>query len=148
MSSAEASSRFRRDDVGRNVSFAARLPPDPAAVAAARRMVRKRLGEIVAPATLENVLIVVSELVTNAVRHGCGEVELAIALDEGRLTGRVCDEGDGFEHRMPEPADARIGGHGLQLVAQVADGWGVRERSAQVWFEIADERAAAPAQMA
>jgi anti-sigma regulatory factor (Ser/Thr protein kinase) len=131
----------------RSVSFAARLPPDGASAAAARRLVRTRLGQLVATPTLEDVLLVVSELVTNAVRHGRGNIELRIAFDGERVRGDVGDEGGGFTRRArPRPAGA-VGGNGLRIVEQLATTWGVHDGSAQIWFEIPGSRAAQPTRL-
>lgn len=124
-----------------SVSFAARLAADRVAASEARRLVRTRLDHIVAPCTLDDVLLIVSELVTNAVLHGHGNVEMHIAFDGRSVTGHVCDEGPGFERRAPAPRAGRIGGRGLALVEQVADGWGVDDEAAHVWFQIADRQA-------
>lgn len=145
MCPAEARSRPEGEDARRSsVSLGARLPSESAACGAARRQVRTRLAHVVEPALLDDVLLVVSELVTNAVRHGRGDVELRVAFDGERVTGRVADEGRSFARRARErPADA-IGGYGLQIVEQVAAGWGIGGEAADVWFEIAGGRAAGP----
>lgn len=134
--------RSQGEPAVRSVSFVARLAADRVAASEARRLVRKRLDHIVAPCTLDDVLLIVSELVTNAVLHGGhGDVEMQIAFDGCSVTGSVCDEGPGFERRAPAPRAGRIGGRGLALVEQVADGWGVDDEAAHVWFQIADGQA-------
>ena len=108
-------------------------------------MIRTRLGHILSPSALDDVLLVVSELVTNAVRHGRGEVDLQIRFDGGRVTGHVSDEGDGFARRVgARPAD-RVGHHGLRIVEQLSDDWGIRAGSAHVWFAIESEPVAVAA---
>lgn len=124
-----------------SVSFAARLAADRVAASEARRLVRTRLDHIVAPCTLDDVLLIVSELVTNAVLHGDGDLEMHIAFDGCSVTGHVCDEGAGFQRRASAPCAGRIGGRGLALVEQVADGWGVDDEAAHVWFQICDGQA-------
>jgi anti-sigma regulatory factor (Ser/Thr protein kinase) len=143
MSPAEGSCGPKRDD-RRSVRFAARLPPSPNAGLTARQMVRTRLGHVVAPSTLDDVLLVVSELVTNAVRHGRGEVDLQIGCDDGYVTGHVSDEGDGFARVDERPADC-IGHRGLLIVEQLADDWGIQQEPAHVWFAIAGEPVAVAA---
>ena len=86
--------------------------------------------------------LLVSELITNAVRHGGAaredliELELR-ALDEG-IGVTVSDAGPGF---APTERDAPLdepGGWGLVLVDQLADRWGVvRDDRTRVWFELA-----------
>jgi anti-sigma regulatory factor (Ser/Thr protein kinase) len=86
--------------------------------------------------------LLVSELITNAVRHGGAgsedpiELELR-ALDKG-IGVTVTDAGPGF---APSRRDAPLdepGGWGLVLVDQLADRWGVvRDDRTRVWFELA-----------
>lgn len=147
MSPAGVSSPSDRADAGCDVSFAARLAPDRVAAATARRKVRLRLGQLVEPAMLDDVLLVVSELVTNAVRHGCGDVELHVVFDGRCVTGHVRDEGQGFAHGARRRSPDQVGGHGLRLVEVVAAGWGVRDGSAHVWFEIAEQHPTAAPHM-
>ena len=90
---------------------------------------------------LEDVRLLVSELVTNSVRHAGspdGEcVRLAVALDERRIHVVVSDTGPGFEPAPRRPGQSKAGGWGLYLVERLADRWGVsRNGAAQVWFEI------------
>lgn len=137
MSPAEASSpRYR--DVARSVSFGARLPSDRDAAVMARRLVRTRLDGVVETPTLDDVVLVVSELVTNAVRHGRGDIELQIDFDGARVRGNVRDEGEGFATNARTHAAGQVGGNGLHIVEQVASGWGVHQASARVWFELPD----------
>lgn len=55
----------------------------------------------------------VSELVSNAVRHGKGQITLQADLDENRLLIEVIDEGDGLEHALRERDFPGVGGWGL-----------------------------------
>ena len=93
---------------------------------------------------MDDVLLVVSELATNAVLHGIGDVELRIAFDGRCVTGSVADAGTGFERAPREQPHTRIGGNGLYLVERVASRWGVGEGTAHVWFEIPRRRPAVP----
>jgi len=104
----------------------------------ARRLVRTRLDGVVETPTLDDVVLVVSELVTNAVRHGRGDIELQIDFDGARVRGNVRDEGKGFAESARTHAAGQVGGNGLQIVEQVAGGWGVHQASARVWFELPD----------
>lgn len=136
MSPEDASPPPGYGDAGRDVSLAVRLPRERTAPAAARRLVRSRLDGLIGPQATDDLLLVVSELVTNAVLHGAGEIELRIAFDGSRVTGRVADEGGGFvraAHRRPAN---RAGGNGLHLVGAVTTRWGVREEAGHVWFEL------------
>ena len=118
--------------------IAVRLPRRPSAPGDARSLVRMSLGGVMAEDLLEDVLVVISELVTNAVLYGEGEIALSLSYDERCVTGEVADEGAGFGGETQRPRDpARIGGNGLFMVGRIADRWGQRDGAANVWFEIA-----------
>jgi anti-sigma regulatory factor (Ser/Thr protein kinase) len=87
MSPADTSLAPTDSDVGGVADIAVRLPRDRTTAAAARRLLRTRLGRVVPEEALDDALIVVSELVSNAVVHGSGEIELRIAFDGTRVTG-------------------------------------------------------------
>ena len=89
----------------------------------------------------DDVLLLVTELVTNAVRHasagpdGVVRVELRRGTDILRVA--VSDEGTGFTAEAPlEPNEA--GGWGLALVDRIADRWGITPTGSGTcaWFEI------------
>lgn len=109
------------------------LPRDPSAVALARRVV-ERQAEVLSDEQLEVARLLVSELVTNAVRHGDGEeIALVTRIDAARLRFEVHDAGAQAPRRR-EPAGAQ-GGYGLNLVASLASRWGAAP-GAGVWFEL------------
>jgi two-component sensor histidine kinase len=84
---------------------------------------------------LDTAVLLISELVTNAVLHGTGEIRLTIDLGHaGGARFAVCDEGHGTPVVRPEPGPD--GGWGLRLVGQLARRWGVRDGQTQVWFEL------------
>jgi len=73
------------------------------------------------------VLLVASELVTNAVRHGNGDVELRIDVDDKKACVRLEVLDDGHvkvtaPRRVPSPT--AVGGRGLHLVREVSKRWG------------------------
>ncbi len=120
--------------------------PDPAEVGRARRWARSRLlGSGIAPdePLAETLLLLISELVTNAVVHtGCPAVlrmlfpEPAVA-DAGTVRVEVADASD----RPPAPRHARgddTGGRGLELVDGLADRWGWQREGAgkHIWCEV------------
>jgi anti-sigma regulatory factor (Ser/Thr protein kinase) len=114
---------------------------DPRSPAAARGFARASLADLLdraAPDPLcDDLELVVSELVTNAVRAGSPNVGVAISVDGDRLVVRVSDEAGGW----PEPRDADIydtGGRGLPLVSAISTSWGVRMSGAGkvVWAEL------------
>lgn len=87
--------------------------------------------------------LVVSELFTNAIRHGTGEVSVRLALDDGIVRVEVSDEGGRRPVvRVPDTTGNDPGGWGLQLVGQLADDWGtdVSDGHTTVWAERAVRR--------
>jgi anti-sigma regulatory factor (Ser/Thr protein kinase) len=118
------------------------LQARPVAVADARKYVRDRLDGLLTPDRLSEVVLLTSELVTNAVRHaGLKEgdsVDLEIDVDSDTLHVAVVDAGSGFDYSkiFDEPGDHR-GGWGLFLVDKVSDRWGIDATPPHsVWFEI------------
>lgn len=118
--------------------LALELPVDAGSAAAARRAVEGGLsleGE-----TLETVKLLVSELVTNSVRHAglppSAEIGLRARAGGGLVRVEVTDAGPGFDPaNCPEPSEA--GGWGLRLVDAMADRWGVEITPVvRVWFEL------------
>jgi anti-sigma regulatory factor (Ser/Thr protein kinase) len=124
------------------------LTEEVGAAAAARQALREENGGL--PATVQDdVLLLVSELVSNAVLHaGAGpERPLQVQLLRGPrwLVVTVSDEGPGFTWHPNAERRNESGGWGLFLVDQIADCWGVEctASGARVWFEIAYEEAEA-----
>jgi anti-sigma regulatory factor (Ser/Thr protein kinase) len=88
-----------------------------------------------------DVRLLVSELVTNAVRHAnlapADVILLVIEVEAGTLRVEVHDPGGGFVPTAPAPDPARPSGWGLYLVAELADRWGVdSDETTLVWFEL------------
>jgi anti-sigma regulatory factor (Ser/Thr protein kinase) len=95
-----------------------------------------------------DVRLLVSELVTNAVRHANlspGDViRLVVDIADHTLRVEVHDPGGGFAPSAPEPDPTRPSGWGLYLVAELSDRWGVDSDDAtSVWFEFDRPAAAA-----
>jgi anti-sigma regulatory factor (Ser/Thr protein kinase) len=84
---------------------------------------------------LETAAVVVSELVTNAVRHGGGCLELDIESHDGRVIIAVAD-GSSVVPRRRAPDD--VGGRGLALIEGMSRGWGVHDHEGgkRVWVEL------------
>ena len=125
------------------------LPAEPQAVAEFRGALDE-LAPLLDPECLDNVRLLVSELVTNAIRHGPNSdgarVRLTARLQDDTLRVEVADEGPGFERPGPPAAD-QIGGWGLILVDRVATRWGIVDTApTRVWFEVdgASRGAASP----
>jgi anti-sigma regulatory factor (Ser/Thr protein kinase) len=113
------------------------LPARAKSVAEARAAAGPLLAGLSADVR-EGVRVVISELVTNAVRHGPGgTVTLRLRRDGPAIHGEVQDDGE--EMAVP-PSDAGgpHGGFGLRVVNALSDRWGVSEGSTHVWFELSD----------
>jgi len=86
------------------------------------------------------ILLVASELITNAVRHGIGDVELRIIVEPECVRLEVLDDGHVAVTAPAEnPAPSALGGRGLLLVQGVADRWGSefeRDGRTLVWAEV------------
>ncbi|HEU4974636.1 MAG TPA: ATP-binding protein [Baekduia sp.] len=97
------------------------------------------LEDVVGSRVAANARLLLSELVTNSVRHGRGSaVRVLLDVDEdGSLRCEVVDEGEGFVPRARDKAATEVGGWGLHLVETLSRRWGVREGSTHVWFELA-----------
>lgn len=121
---------------GPDVSFVVSLASTRGAAAQARHIVQRRLGGRVATRPLEDVLLIISELVTNAVLHGHGDVGLRITYEGGQIAGTVSDDGHGFTHEIDARDPAGPGGRGLHVVDQLTTGWGVDQHTSHVWFEV------------
>jgi anti-sigma regulatory factor (Ser/Thr protein kinase) len=85
---------------------------------------------------LKSANLLVSELVTNAFRHGSGRISLTVESTVDGVQASVRDEGVGalIAERKPRPAR---GGWGLYFVDRLADDWGVGTDEARVWFRVA-----------
>ncbi|WP_369149824.1 SpoIIE family protein phosphatase [Streptomyces sp. R17] len=101
------------------------LPPDPAVVADARRTAQDQLSRWgFDEEQMFTTELLVSELVTNAIRHASGRVRLRL-IRERTLVCEVLDGGASAPHlRHPRAMDE--GGRGLLLVSQLAERWGTR----------------------
>ena len=107
----------------------------------APREARGRVRDLyhhVDPDRVEDAVLMVSELVTNAVKYGpeAEAFRLIVATDEQTTRFTVHDFGVGPLPEMRDEADLAPGGHGLRLVDALADRWGVERGSTRVWFEL------------
>jgi anti-sigma regulatory factor (Ser/Thr protein kinase) len=116
-----------------------RVAPEPHSVPRARERVIALAEPFVAATRIADLRLVISEVITNAVRHGGeGDMLVAVTPKQGYLCVQVTDTGDGFAPRPRafEP-DEDDGGFGLFLVERLTRRWGLtRENSnTRVWFE-------------
>ncbi|MFI6455045.1 ATP-binding protein [Streptosporangium amethystogenes] len=121
------------------------LPAQVAAVPQARRYVRDLLDGVNHPHA-DDALLLLTELVTNSVRHSDsgrtsdGRVTIAVARHNGTLHIDVIDAGSTRQHPQVYPGTAPDsgGGRGLWLVQQLSSAWGWYETPAGrvVWFQL------------
>lgn len=107
------------------------LPHAAAAVPLARRALSRELRRRRTPAdAVDEVAVVVSELLGNAVRHAApiagGDVLLRWRVTPGAVEVEVVDGGGGEVRVTPADAEA-TGGRGMHLVATLADSWGTSD---------------------
>ncbi|MDN3294554.1 SpoIIE family protein phosphatase [Streptomyces ficellus] len=114
-----------------------RLPREPRSVGRARELARAQLIAWDLEPLVDTVELLVSELVTNALRYGEGEIRLRLLRDR-TLVCEVWDAGL-VQPRRRRARDTDEGGRGLQLVGLLSAGWGSRRtpRGKTVWFELA-----------
>jgi anti-sigma regulatory factor (Ser/Thr protein kinase) len=114
------------------------LSHNPSAAVEARRFVERLLRQRELPEqSVENALLVSSELVSNAYRHGDGDIELRVDVLADRLRIEVIDEGRDRAPAVREEGADETGGWGLQIVDQLALQWGVFEGTTHVWADLA-----------
>jgi anti-sigma regulatory factor (Ser/Thr protein kinase) len=111
------------------------LPSDPAGVATARRAAVDQVAAWGLDELAFSTELIVSELVTNAIRYGHAPIQLRII----RANALICEVSDG-NSAAPHLRRARIfdeGGRGLLLVAQIAERWGSRQTPGgkTIWAE-------------
>lgn len=117
---------------------ALKLSPEPASAGRARDFVREVcVSAGVDVETAEIARLVTSELVTNSIVHGSGEVELRVSVTPYALIGTVTDSGPGLPQLLKVPLRAERG-RGLTIVAATTAAWGVRfqDKRKSVWFEL------------
>ena len=112
------------------------LPREPRSVGKAREYARAQLVSWDLEPLVDTTELLVSELVTNALRYGEGEIRLRLLLDR-TLVCEVWDAGL-VQPRRRRARDTDEGGRGLQLVGLLSAGWGSRRtpRGKTVWFEL------------
>jgi PAS domain S-box-containing protein len=113
-----------------------RLPREPRSVGRARELARTQLVTWDLEPLVDTVELLVSELVTNALRYGEGEIRLRLLRDR-TLVCEVWDAGL-VQPRRRRARDTDEGGRGLQLVGLLSAAWGSRRtpRGKTVWFEL------------
>lgn len=115
------------------------VPSVPRSVAQVRRFARDACAP--GSATADAVELLVSEVATNALVHGEGEVRVRVQAREGVVRVEVDDESPVLPVARSAGPTAE-GGRGLALVTALSSSWGVlpRDDGKTVWFEVAAPR--------
>jgi anti-sigma regulatory factor (Ser/Thr protein kinase) len=112
--------------------------PDAAEIRRARELVRSSLTSWDMTDQVDALVLAVSELVTNAIKHGDGGIEVHLTAEEDTVRLAVVDSGGDPPARVEtDPSPGLHGGWGLRLVAEVADTWGAASgpTHTRVWME-------------
>jgi anti-sigma regulatory factor (Ser/Thr protein kinase) len=119
------------------------LPSQPASVAVARRRITAEMRSIgVEDDAIDDAALVITELVTNAIKHGSplpGRwLQVTWDLDADSVEIAVSDAGgSGTRPRANRPSLSAMGGRGLEIVDTLSDRWGVRPPGTTVWAVLA-----------
>ncbi len=115
-----------------------RLAGGPDAASMARRAIARLEGDL-QPDTVDVIRLLVTELVTNSVRHAEAQaVDMRVYVTRNYVRLEVTDRGPGFQFEGREEGQDLEGGWGLYLVDRLADRWGVTNEggASRVWAEI------------
>lgn len=115
-----------------------RLRGGPEAAARARRALSKLRADI-DPPLMETLRLLVTELVSNSVRHARADtVVLKVLVGRTLVLTEVTDEGPGFDPTDAGKPGTEDSGWGLFLVERLAHRWGVSQQAeaTKVWFEL------------
>jgi anti-sigma regulatory factor (Ser/Thr protein kinase) len=116
------------------------LPPEVTALTTARRTAREAAARV-REELVDAIELVVSELVTNAMKHAGlqpdDRIQLVAERSHDQIRIEVWDAGAGFEPPEPDPSLLmKPSGWGLYLVDRLSDRWGTsREAGTRVWSE-------------
>ncbi|MFL5884594.1 MAG: ATP-binding protein [Thermoleophilaceae bacterium] len=121
-------------------TVSAKLDPDPKAPSAARHAL-DRLAPSLDAEALDLLQLLVSEVVTNSVKHGSltrkDEIALDVYVEEESVYVEVHDTGVGFKPGLPDIDPERGSGWGLWLLEQMTSRWGIENHAGTTaWFEM------------
>jgi anti-sigma regulatory factor (Ser/Thr protein kinase) len=111
--------------------------PRTAGSASIARLIVSAHGAELSQERLNSANLMVSELVTNACKHGTGQIQLVVRSGADGIRAEVQDEGGAEVEIAPAQPRPPRGGWGLYFVDRLADAWGVEAGESRVWFRIA-----------
>ncbi|MGI8944641.1 MAG: ATP-binding protein [Thermoleophilaceae bacterium] len=115
------------------------LNAHPASVAEARRRMSELAEPLIEQSRMADLQLVLSEVVSNAVRHGSphATIKLAITPKQDYLCVQVTDAGSGLAPRPRATEPDEHGGWGFFLIEHFARRWGMTREAehTRVWFE-------------
>lgn len=114
------------------------LEHDASSVRRARRFTEQQMGDWDLANLVENAVLIVSELVTNAITHGESRCRVVLRRGIGSIRVEVADHGAGSPEPQPH-STVSPGGRGLMIVATLATAWGIAPSpyGKMVWAELA-----------
>ena len=121
----------------------ARVTLDEGAPRAARRAVTDCVADQVTPAVLADAKLLISELVSNSVRHSAATgqaVVVRVGVERTRLRLEVEDSGCSGEIAPRAPDLSNGGGLGLQLVHELSERWAIERTGGPVYGPICGAR--------
>jgi anti-sigma regulatory factor (Ser/Thr protein kinase) len=134
----------RSGAVGQHRALSLRLRGGPLAPSAAREALDRLQRDGLEDSGSQSARLLVSEVVTNSVRHAGATADdwigFDVELSPDLLRVQVTDHGPGFRAAPTLAPPDQPSGRGLFLVSELADRWGTEDEGRHVWFEL-DRRA-------
>jgi anti-sigma regulatory factor (Ser/Thr protein kinase) len=121
----------------RSTVWNAMVPTDPARIGAVRHAAERHLTASGVDGPIDAIVLMISELLTNALRHGSPPATISVNTDHHRVRVAVSDRSPAPPQVMPmEPT--RVGGNGMRIIDSLASTWGFEpvEGGKAVWFEV------------
>ena len=115
------------------------VPSLPRSVGQLRRFAVALCEEHGFDGSSDTLALLVSEVATNALLHGSGDVRLRVIANAARVRIEIGDDSDDLPLQRHDGLEAE-GGRGIELLESLSDSWGVESVAPQgkvVWFELA-----------